>query len=639
MRAVASRLVLGVLRPRDEGFILTFGERGPIVEAPREIGNLKLPREAKSMQKVRILVLVCAMACAAVVAAPSYGQGGPVVFVSSFSGEQILRIDGTTGATTAIFTGSPGFRPEDIAVGPDNKVYVCDPSNNRIIRMDDNGSNVENVYPSGLNPLDPLRPQGPRFDALGNLYFNTKGSTHSGIWKIAGVANIPTGFPIPAPVNVLTAAQTGSAGGEGLAFANNGDLLIVDASNDRVRRSFDPGFTVVDTIIPTTSGLDDPTGIARDSGNSSNPNGRIYVANGGALNNIVRCDDDGSPCTTFVSFGPNDRPFYFEIALDNTLFVATSDHSLQNGKLWRVSTAGVKTLVKALPKRKGKFPPAIGLALAATSRSITLPFSSSITTQTFDFGGFYWEMTNFATAPCDAAVTAQQKTPAEVANLLSTNFATSTALTFKGEGGFVIVFLATQPGCFSGPTSVYAAAYIANALSLNPRMIRNYVEPLELFRYDPISSLPGDPGMGANTNNFSEFVMVDQAVEAGQAAFFCGFESPLNPDGSSTFNSGKTIAVKFRLSTSEGCTSDFVTDAQALISVVKLFDESDMVDYQRKVADPSGDSNTPPEFRNGGSVYIYDLQLTGYTPGTYLISVVFLTNNTTVHTIEFNVVD
>jgi len=587
------------------------------------------------MQICRILIVVCAVVWAATMAVPASGQG-PTVFVSSFTGEQILRIDGTTGATTAIFTGSPGFRPEDIAVGPDNKVYVCDPSNNRIIRMDDNGSNVENVYPSGLNPLDPLRPQGPRFDALGNLYFNTKGSTHSGIWKIAGVANIPTGFPIPAPVNVLTAAQTGSAGGEGLAFANNGDLLIVDASNESVLLSSDlspaPGFGVPTAII--TSGLDDPTGIARDSGNSSNPNGRIYVANGGALNNIVRCDDDGSPCTTFVSFGPNDRPFYFEIALDNTLFVATSDHSLQNGKLWRVSTAGVKTLVKALPKRKGKFPPAVGLALAATSRSITLLFSSSITTQTFDFGGFNWEMTNFTTPSCNATVKAQQKTPAEVATLLSTNFLSSTALTFKGEGGFVIVFITSPPSCLIGETSIYAAAYIANAFSLNPRLIRNYTQELPLFRYDPISSLPGDPGMGANTNNFSEFVMVDQAVEAGQAAFFCGFESPLNPDGSSTFNSGQTIAVKFRLSTLLACTSDFVTDADALISVVKL-----PPGYERKIADPSGSSNTPPLFRHAGATYIFDLQLTGYTPGTYLISVVFLTNNTTVQTIRFNVVD
>jgi len=608
-----------------------------------------------------MLVLVCALAGAAVVAAPSYGQGGPVVFVSSFSGEQILRIDGTTGATTAIFTGSPGFRPEDLAIGPDNKVYVCDPSNNRIIRMDDNGSNVENVYPSGLNPLDPLRPQGLRFDALGNLYFNTKGSTHSGIWKIAGVANIPTGFPIPAPVNVLTAAQTGiigGAGGEGLAFANNGDLLIVDAKNEKVLLSPDlspaPGFGVPTAII--TSGLDDPTGIARDSGNSSNPNGRIYVANSasssGSPKNIVRCDDDGANCAPFVSFGPNDRPFYFEIALDNTLFVATSDLSLQNGKLWRVSTAGVKTLVKALPKRKGKFPPAIGLALAATSRTITeLDVESSIigTTQRFDFGGFYWELTNAAIEPgvCTATVKAEQRTPESVQNDLTDpplpTFPTATALTFKGEGGFVIVFIADRPSCFPllSETSIYAAAYIANAFSLNPRMIRDYDEELPLFRYDPISSLPGDPGMGANTNNFSEFVMVDQAVEAGQAAFFCGFETPLNPDPNnpSTFNSGQTISVKFRLSTLEGCPSDFVTDAQALISVVKLFNKSFQLDYQRKVADPSGDSNTPPLFRNGGSVYIYDLQLKGYTPGTYLISVVFLTDNATVQTITFNVVD
>jgi len=578
------------------------------------------------------------------------------VFVSSFTGEQILKIDTSTvpATTTAIFTGSPGFRPEDLAIGPDNKVYVCDPSNNRIIRMNQDGSNVENVFGMGA-PL--LRPQGLRFNAFGDLFFNAKGTADGGIWRIPHVADggsILQPEPVRTPAPAQTPIAIGGPGGEGLAFANNGDLLIVDTLNNRVLRSPDQTpdpagpspVPVFGAPTPIIGGLFNPTGIARDSGDSSNRNGRIYVANSasstGSPKNIVRCDDVGdveSPCPTFVSFGPNDRPFYIEIALDNTLFVATSDLTMQNGKLWRVDTAGAKTLVKALPKRKGKFPPAVGLALAATSRSITLPFSSSTTTQTFDFGGFNWEMTNFTTPSCNATVTAQQKTPAEVATLLSTNFATSKALTFKGEGGFVIVFITSPPSCLIGETSIYAAAYIANALSLNPRMIRNYVEELELFRYDPFSSLPGDPGMGSNTNNFSEFVMVDEAVEAGQAAFFCGFESPLNPDGSSTFNAGKTIAVKFRLSTSEGCASDFVTDAQALISVVKRFDEFSNVDYQRKVADPSGASNTPPKFRNGGSVYIYDLQLTGYTPGTYLISVVFLTNNTTVQTIQFKVVD
>jgi len=594
------------------------------------------------MQNRKVVALVCVLLGAGVALAPAFGQSGPTVFVSSFTGEQILKIDGTTGQTTAIFTGSPGFRPEDIAVGPDNKVYVCDPSNNRIIRMNQNGSSVETVFGLG-SPL--LRPEGPRFNGFGDLLVNTQGSTHSGIWKFPNVANIPTGGIMPTPQNVLSAAATGSSGGEGLAFANNGDLLIVDASNDRVRRSFDPGFTVVDTIIPITSGLDDPTGIARDSGDSTDTLGRIYVANGGSANKIVRCNGDGTECVTFANFGPSNRPFYIEIALNNTLFVATSDLTLQNGKLWKVDTSvpslpATPTLVKALPKRKGKFPPAIGLALAATSRSITLPFNPTLTTQTFDFGGFLWEMSSEVTGPCTATITAVQRTPESVQTDLLPNFPTATALKFKGEGGFVIEFNGSKPACFTGATSFYTAAYIANALSLNPRMIHDYANLLELFRYDPISELPGDPGLGTNSPpNWSPFVLVDQAVDAGQAAFFCGFESPLNPDGSSTFNSGKTIPVKFRLSSVSGCTSDFVTDAQALISVVKLFDPFGNVDYERKVADPSGSSNTPPLFRNGGSVYIYDLQLTGYTPGTYQISVVFLTNNTTVQTIRFNVVD
>ncbi len=67
------------------------------------------------MKKHHFLFLVCAFLF------PS-GEAlaqGPTIFISNFDGQQILSVDGTTGATKAIFSGKQGFRPKDMTVGPD----------------------------------------------------------------------------------------------------------------------------------------------------------------------------------------------------------------------------------------------------------------------------------------------------------------------------------------------------------------------------------------------------------------------------------------------------------------------------------------------------------------------------------------
>src|SRR5260370_35850195 len=61
---------------------------------------------------------------------------GETVYVSNFSGHQIVKVvDDGSGAVTAINTAS-GEYPEDIVVGPDGKIYICDSDNNDIRRID-----------------------------------------------------------------------------------------------------------------------------------------------------------------------------------------------------------------------------------------------------------------------------------------------------------------------------------------------------------------------------------------------------------------------------------------------------------------------------------------------------------------------
>ena len=338
-----------------------------------------------------------------------------------------------------------------------------------------------------------------------------------------------------------------------------------------------------------------------------------------------------------MSFESYDHPYYLEFTQDNTLFVATSkstsNSASQNGKLWRVDTEGGPTLVTALPGitvyYSTVYPPAIGVAIEATSRTLSRTFTTSNTTQSYDFGAFVWEMTNQVTGTCSVDVTATQTPPVGVNASLASNSVGATVFTFLGEGGFATKFTST-PECFSGPTSIYMAAYLADPFNVNPRLVRNFLLPvLATFRYDPRSFLPGDPGMGANTNNFSDFVLVDKELDPDTAANFCGFLPPLVLNGS--YKKGSTIPVKFQLSTGN-CKSNFVTTAQAIISVSRITPT-----YARINADASGSSNTPPLFRLSGKTYIFNLKLKGYTPGTYLITVLFLTNNATIQSIQINV--
>ena len=135
----------------------------------------------------RTLTLLLAVYGTAVAITVAAAPSGPPIYVSTLTGEQILRIDGTTGVVTVLFTGSTGFRPGDLTVGPDNKVYAC--AGDRVIRMDQDGRNVETVYDKATSPISnpPSAPEGPRFTWDGSLLLNTR-ATHTGVWIIPGVA-------------------------------------------------------------------------------------------------------------------------------------------------------------------------------------------------------------------------------------------------------------------------------------------------------------------------------------------------------------------------------------------------------------------------------------------------------------------
>ena len=327
---------------------------------------------------------------------PAFGQAllgpGQPVFVSTFTSGKILRVDSNLGTTTVIYSdtsttgGVPNFRPEGITIGPDGKLYVCVPLNNKILRMNQDGSQVETVY-SGANPTGP---EGPSFNG-NDLFFNTE-SPSTGVWEIAGIATIPFGGPFPSPTNAIldpcedVGPCTNMSFGEGTAVETfvppDPTLLIVDRSTPSILHwsigtTPDPVPTLASNFTCDATCLDTPAGIA-----VNNNTGDIYVGNPGDNTGVSHFDSLGNFLGPLVSstvpiegstFGPNDRPEF--LALDGTgknLFVATSqptEGGLTNGKLWRVDTStGNATLIEALICVFPTLCPMVGVAASQTAQ-------------------------------------------------------------------------------------------------------------------------------------------------------------------------------------------------------------------------------------------------------------------------------
>ena len=481
----------------------------------------------------------------------------PLVYYSTYTRNSVLGVDGRFGSrqqggnaldgVSTVVKGDMSAYPESIVVGPDGKIYVADPDNHQIFRMNPDGTQQETI----LNGAD-QGPTGLSFNSLGDLYFNTR-SPHTGVWKItaAQLRSLPA-----TPVNVVPADCgsdlfcTDSTLGGGTTFDWVGNLLIVDTSGNRVLVSTAPSYTSIITLIDTN--LDTPVGIAVDRAS-----GDILVASFGTSDSsagVNRFSSSGSFLGPAVVVGPKgldagSRPSYISLDATGVLYIATSQGSiatgLSGGKVWRVSfTPALEPVIGLLTDLCGQpgqpecssLPPAVGVAVAPNSSNLPEGFYSPPPQDleptiipdrlTYDFGPYNYVVDYIGYPAYEGLrlrVDSLDTTLAEYQQRVAgTAFEGTTCSIFDGTGGYCEIFRLTCERISDGSTvdcpenpNPYTVTINWNTLETitNPGLLKaplgtnDWVNILTFFsqkRLDP----PDPTGAGRTGGRFSDFVPV-----------------------------------------------------------------------------------------------------------------------------------
>ncbi|MEW6272770.1 MAG: hypothetical protein AB1689_26125, partial [Thermodesulfobacteriota bacterium] len=250
------------------------------------------------------------------------------IYIADSKNNRIRRIDGASGNITTIAgTGAAGYagnggpatqamlnNPVCVVPGPGGTIYVCDSGNHAVRRIDPDG-NIRGVAGKGV-------------------------AGFSGDGKKAKKARLNT------PTDV--------------AFEANGNIIIADSGNQRVRRinvqgprprmgtiagNGTEGYT--GNNVPALSPLGDPTGVA------VHPDGRILIAE--ASNNRVRALSGGTlrnfagdGVGTFGGDGGAALRAQFDtihgVTVDNPGRILIGDQGA-NDRIRRVSADGVVTTI------------------------------------------------------------------------------------------------------------------------------------------------------------------------------------------------------------------------------------------------------------------------------------------------------
>ena len=378
------------------------------------------------------------------------------VFASTRQGGQILVVDGDNPGTVAVVSGGgcdPCIQPEGIVVGPDNKIYIADPTNVKMYRMDQSSANFETL-PSCTGSPCPFTPQAPVFSSspVGDLYFSDPGiESTNDIFKIAGAAAVPVGGTFSNPTVVIPATATGTdLLGPGTAFDASDNLLFDDIKNNTVWSS-PPPYSSVSSVATVTN----PGAIALNKST-----GQAFVAN--SAGQILPVGSS----TPYFTFASPDIPQYMQFDATGRLFVATTQSpttSPYHGKVWRIDPTvegATATLLVDLNAFWANGDNSLGL-LSDQADGIALPpapypaisillnpaggtnryiFANGL----FDYKVVYGPLAAPPPNPVSLVVQAFQESQQDLdAFTTGTPFSGATLAPYAGTGGYGIRFVAT----------------------------------------------------------------------------------------------------------------------------------------------------------------------------------------------------
>lgn len=531
-------------------------------------------------------LLLAAFVCLASV--QLWAAGSPTVYVSTTAGT-IYAIN-TASGTATLLVSTPGADYEGMVVAPDDAsgtshpflVYACDTANNKIVRFD----------PAVATPITPeviysggalQHPQCGRITSTGDLVVTSRDTgADAGLWVFPGVAGVELGSgsgQIPAQA----LAASGSSGA-GLAQKNIGDILMVDNANNQVLRAPFPAYNTSNAFI---TGLSQPVGIARGSA------GDLFIVNQGSRA-LTHFNAQGQNPTTCQTFKQKDVPFFAQMSLDNTLYIAISGNI---GGSVRAVNANTCQAIQTFQVPS----PAVGVALPPTSVTQNVTASNGAALVNFGFTAFE---INQISGPCGGTLTVSLASPLTVSGLIENNSGLpagsgNPAVNLGLDGFESVISTANLNGCTAadGKTLNFQVAADFAPNVINPQLlvcddanvdcqpITVNLSPIGVW---PIGGyLPQDAIVGADKSlRCNVFLMNSNPTnQAGQEpGTFCGFQNPVantffngqqNPGAATSFSDGKSVPVKFKLAAglNNSCQSaPFITDAIALLSVAQIAD-------------------------------------------------------------------
>ena len=286
---------------------------------------------------------------------------------------QVLKFDprGNFVAPVAGVHGAPGFNgdgspatehqlnfPYAVAAGVADAIVIADSNNHRIRKVDSVGQ-MTTVAGNGVRAQYQMTPFSAVVDSNGALYFSDAQSNY--VRKIDGNGTLVTvvagsgswGFT----GDGLVATASALAGPNKIALAQNGDLYIADAGNNRIRRvsagvmTTVAGYTVQGYDGEGTAyahALCNPTGIAVDGA------GNLYIADS-CNHRVRRVDATSGAMTTFAGTGSPgiggdggmataamlDTPVAVAVDATGAVYVADSG----NHRVRRISATGIISTV------------------------------------------------------------------------------------------------------------------------------------------------------------------------------------------------------------------------------------------------------------------------------------------------------